>query len=196
MNSRKITIGLNSIPKRNDFENESRYDKDGYIKSSSEYTEDAYDDDFEEIDADEMSKLVQAMNEENERLFYDDKDEIEENDEEKSTYSLHMSLPFQETESATNEEKLPDQIVIDFNTSRKKYLQNSKMNKLLKRQKDLRDFIDFDIVDYVIFDHPPMTEYELYIRNFGNSNTVQVAVPPVGILAFITSPFFKFLSVL
>jgi len=35
MNSRKITIGLNSIPKRNDFENESRYDKDGYIKSSS-----------------------------------------------------------------------------------------------------------------------------------------------------------------
>ncbi|ORX48945.1 hypothetical protein BCR36DRAFT_371011 [Piromyces finnis] len=50
------------------------------------------------------------------------------------------------------------------------------MNKLLKRQKDLSNFIDFDIVDYVIFDHPPMTEYELYIRNFGNSNTVQVAV--------------------
>jgi len=34
------------------------------------------------------------MNEENERLFYDNKDGYEE-DEEKSTYSLHMSLPFQ-----------------------------------------------------------------------------------------------------
>jgi len=35
------------------------------------------------------------MNEENEKLFYDEKDEYEDNDEEKSTYSLHMSLPFQ-----------------------------------------------------------------------------------------------------
>lgn len=36
-----------------------------------------------------------------------------------------------------NEEKLPEQIVIDFNTSRKKYLQSVKMNKHIKRQKVL-----------------------------------------------------------
>ncbi|ORX48944.1 hypothetical protein BCR36DRAFT_371010 [Piromyces finnis] len=113
MNSRKITIGLNmnSISKKNDIEKESLYyDKDGYLKSSSqdiniektenitEYTEDAYDDDFEEIDADEMNQLVQAMNEENEKLFYDKNEEEEEEEEEgedgKSAHSIHMILPF------------------------------------------------------------------------------------------------------
>jgi len=185
--SRRITIDLNinATSKKND-EVEERYDKDGYVKTSSdiniektenitEYTEDCYDDDFEEIDADEINKLVQAMNEENEKLLYE-KDEDEE-DEKESANSLRMALQFKEKETEDNEEeKLPDQIVLDFNTSRKKYLQNEKMHKLIKRQKDLSNFIDFDIVDYVIFDHPPMTEYELYIRNFGNSNTVQVAV--------------------
>eukprot|EP00833_Pecoramyces_ruminatium_P002795 jgi/Orpsp1_1/1176827/evm.model.c7180000059175.1 len=118
------------------------------------------------------------MNEENEKLFYEKEEEYyeEEEEEKESAYSLRMSLPFKEQETTNTEEKLPDQIVLDFNTSRRKYLQNEKMNKLLKRQKDLSNFIDFDIVDYVIFDHPPMSEYELYIRNFGNSNTVQVAI--------------------
>ncbi|ORY47560.1 hypothetical protein LY90DRAFT_671194, partial [Neocallimastix californiae] len=186
--SRKIMIGLNSYnSKKNEIE-EEHYDKDGYVKTNSdiniektenitEYTEDGYDDDFEEIDAEEMNKLVQAMNEENEKLFYEKEEEDEEEDEEeKETYSVRMSLPFKEKDSTQDEEKLPDQIVLDFNTSRRKYLQNEKMQKLLKRQKDLSNFIDFDIVDYVIFDHPPMSEYELYIRNYGNSNTVQVAI--------------------
>jgi hypothetical protein len=34
--------------------------------------------------------------------------------------------------------------------------------------------VDMDVAIYDIFDLPPMNEYELYIRNFGSSNTVQV----------------------
>ena len=33
--------------------------------------------------------------------------------------------------------------------------------------------IELDVVSIDIFDLPPLTEYKLYIRNFGNSNAVQ-----------------------
>lgn len=34
--------------------------------------------------------------------------------------------------------------------------------------------IDLDVVVFEMFDLPPMNEYELYIKNFGRSDTKQV----------------------
>ena len=34
--------------------------------------------------------------------------------------------------------------------------------------------IDLDVVAFDIFDLPPLNEYELYIKNFGRSDTKQV----------------------
>ena len=43
------------------------------------------------------------------------------------------------------------------------------------RFKDLQNLIELDVVMYDILDLPPLNEYELYIRNYGTSNTVQVS---------------------
>ena len=39
---------------------------------------------------------------------------------------------------------------------------------------DLRSMVELDVSIYDIFDLPPMNEYDLYIKNFGLSNAVQV----------------------
>lgn len=36
--------------------------------------------------------------------------------------------------------------------------------------------IDLDVVAFDIFDLPPLNEYEVYIKNFGRSDTKQVLV--------------------
>jgi hypothetical protein len=36
--------------------------------------------------------------------------------------------------------------------------------------------VEFDVISLELFDLPPLTEYKLYIRNFGNNNAVQVYV--------------------
>ena len=35
--------------------------------------------------------------------------------------------------------------------------------------------IDLDITVYDMFDLPPLSEYEVYIKNFGSDNTCQVS---------------------
>ena len=37
--------------------------------------------------------------------------------------------------------------------------------------------IDLDVAAFDVFELPPLGEYELYIKNFGRSDTRQVAIP-------------------
>lgn len=39
---------------------------------------------------------------------------------------------------------------------------------------ELMHLIDLDVAAFDIFDLPPLNEYELYIKNFGRSDTKQV----------------------
>ncbi len=38
---------------------------------------------------------------------------------------------------------------------------------------ELFELVEFDVTSIELFDNPPLTEYKLYIRNFGNNNTQQ-----------------------
>lgn len=47
---------------------------------------------------------------------------------------------------------------------------------LRKRSTELLRLIDLDFsMTFTVLDLPPVSEYELYIRNFGNANTKQVS---------------------
>lgn len=45
----------------------------------------------------------------------------------------------------------------------------------LSHFQDLANLIDLDFSSYDLFDLPPLNEYELYVRNFGNSNAAQAS---------------------
>lgn len=45
-----------------------------------------------------------------------------------------------------------------------------------RRQRDLATFIELEPTPtWTVFDLPPLSQYELYIRQYGKSNTVQTA---------------------
>ena len=46
--------------------------------------------------------------------------------------------------------------------------------KRLQRGRELFDILELDVVSIELFDLPPLTEYKLYISNFGNRNALQV----------------------
>lgn len=41
---------------------------------------------------------------------------------------------------------------------------------------ELMHLIDLDVAVFEMFDLPPMNEYDLYIKNFGRSDTTQVKI--------------------
>ena len=46
--------------------------------------------------------------------------------------------------------------------------------------------IDLDVASFDIFDLPPLNEYELYIKNFGRTDTRQVIISVFSIVRIIT----------
>jgi len=48
------------------------------------------------------------------------------------------------------------------------------LGKVARRGFELQEMIEFDVTEYDIFDMPPVTEYTIYMRSFGSSNTKQV----------------------
>lgn len=47
--------------------------------------------------------------------------------------------------------------------------------------------IDLDVVAYDMFDLQPLSEYELYIKNFGSEDTRQVSYCLYEVCGFVTS---------
>lgn len=47
------------------------------------------------------------------------------------------------------------------------------MSKSSRRAKELANLVELDLVTINLFDMPPMTEYEMYIRSYGESNCAQ-----------------------
>ncbi|KAJ3020525.1 WD repeat-containing protein 60 [Thoreauomyces humboldtii] len=73
---------------------------------------------------------------------------------------------------------LPKRRFVGLETARKE-AQRAKLSVTDSRQalraKDLSKLITLDVCDYDLFNLNPMNEYELYIRNYGTSNTVQAS---------------------
>ncbi|KAJ3045875.1 WD repeat-containing protein 60 [Rhizophlyctis rosea] len=74
---------------------------------------------------------------------------------------------------------LPKRQIIDLEAAHTKAQKAKAMSladqRMTKRAKDLQNLIELDIATYDILDLPPLNEYELYIRNYGSSNTVQAS---------------------
>ncbi|XP_024136089.1 WD repeat-containing protein 60 [Oryzias melastigma] len=63
---------------------------------------------------------------------------------------------------------------IDFVAAKRREVSKKDTVKQIKRSTDLLRLIDLDFsVTVSLLDLPPVSEYELYIRNFGNANTKQ-----------------------
>lgn len=90
-----------------------------------------------------------------------------------SGVNLHPVKP-ERTSSA-----LPQRKIIGLESARKEAQRAKRLSETERRQtqraKDLGNLISLDVCYYDIFDLHPMNEYELYIRNFGSSNAVQVS---------------------
>lgn len=65
--------------------------------------------------------------------------------------------------------------MISFSVGSKSKSSKTK-KRMLKRSTDLLSLIQLESVGFDILDMPPVNEYNLYIKNFGNSNTTQVSV--------------------
>ncbi|XP_076310012.1 uncharacterized protein LOC143225110 [Tachypleus tridentatus] len=64
---------------------------------------------------------------------------------------------------------------INFSFAKKHEEKNKVLNKTMKRGMEVLEFVTLDSSTFDLFDLPPV-KYEIYIRNFGRSNTKQVTV--------------------
>ncbi|KAI8497262.1 WD repeat-containing protein 60 [Branchiostoma belcheri] len=62
---------------------------------------------------------------------------------------------------------------INFVAAKQRQVSRKVATKTTKRGKELMRLLELDFVGHDILDIPPLTEYELYIRSFGSSNTQQ-----------------------
>ncbi|KAI8618361.1 hypothetical protein BC830DRAFT_1109188 [Chytriomyces sp. MP71] len=106
---------------------------------------DAYDEDFDDFDTEEN---------EEESVAHDDQSQAN---------------PEPEVSQTSSEEDIRDK-------DRKGNVnQTYIIQKMLRRAKDIKELIDFDVAIYDIFEMTPLNEYEQYIRDFGSSNTAQAS---------------------
>lgn len=65
---------------------------------------------------------------------------------------------------------------INFVSAKQRVMNQTMASKTRRRAEDLSSLIELDTAHYDMFDLPPVREYELYMRNFGRSNTKQVSI--------------------
>ncbi|CAH3154809.1 unnamed protein product [Pocillopora meandrina] len=150
----------------------------GYDYDDDEFED--YDDDFED-DADEeedneeasldvqdharMQELLQAIHAEN---------------QDARTSSSEGKEERKEHPEPINREKVPATTAshgrINFVAAKQKQITNQVASRTRKRGQELMHLIDLDVAVFDIFELPPLNEYELYIKNFGRSDTKQAYV--------------------
>ncbi|XP_020612884.1 WD repeat-containing protein 60-like, partial [Orbicella faveolata] len=62
---------------------------------------------------------------------------------------------------------------INFVAAKQKQITDKVASRTRRRGQELMHLIDLDVAAFDIFDLPPLNEYELYIKNFGRSDTRQ-----------------------
>ncbi|XP_006815867.1 cytoplasmic dynein 2 intermediate chain 1-like [Saccoglossus kowalevskii] len=136
-----------------------------------------YDDDFEDDDGDdgaptrilsaqerEMEELRRALAEENtssKRRQYD-RDDYASQSPSSDTYRPRTGRG--------------GRSFVNFVAATQRVISDKVSSKTKKRGKELMRLIDLDIASFDMFDLPPLKEYELYIKNFGRSDTRQAYV--------------------
>uniref|UniRef100_A0A3Q1GT55 Dynein 2 intermediate chain 1 n=1 Tax=Acanthochromis polyacanthus TaxID=80966 RepID=A0A3Q1GT55_9TELE len=197
-NSKKSSSDKNDKPEKNIVETEvSRPINLLSSECNFLYSKD-YEEDFEEMDEsanegeDEKELLHPEVGEEKEELTARRKKEIEaiqramdEENERVGIVQSRQSTSREEEDgpkwskgSEKNEKRASQRgKFIDFVAAKQREVSKKAAAKQKKRSEELLRLIDLDFSTTVsLFDLPPVSEYDMYIRNFGTANTKQAYV--------------------
>ncbi|XP_077480330.1 cytoplasmic dynein 2 intermediate chain 1 isoform X2 [Stigmatopora argus] len=153
------------------------------VECLQEYDDDfeEYEEDFEDLDEDgvgdnnlkmseEVKAIQRAMGEENERVRASFSTLGKEEEEEKPQSS-------QVKREEKSSRSLQRGKFIDFVAAKKREAGKKVAMKQKKRSAEMLRLIDLDLSTTVsLLDLPPVSEYDMYIRNFGAANTKQAYV--------------------
>uniref|UniRef100_A0A3Q1GPX2 Dynein 2 intermediate chain 1 n=1 Tax=Acanthochromis polyacanthus TaxID=80966 RepID=A0A3Q1GPX2_9TELE len=199
-NSKKSSSDKNDKPEKNIVETEHQQIANDEDLADQEYEDDFedYEEDFEEMDEsanegeDEKELLHPEVGEEKEELTARRKKEIEaiqramdEENERVGIVQSRQSTSREEEDgpkwskgSEKNEKRASQRgKFIDFVAAKQREVSKKAAAKQKKRSEELLRLIDLDFSTTVsLFDLPPVSEYDMYIRNFGTANTKQAYV--------------------
>ncbi|XP_066300331.1 cytoplasmic dynein 2 intermediate chain 1-like [Branchiostoma lanceolatum] len=166
-------------------ENEPPAEKNTEGGSTHDYDDDEfedYDDDFEEEDEDdedeeeeatgpsvrpsEVRAIMEAMNQENATISPSPLVGQEDGKDSSGAYSDSSTSNSRPTTGK-------GRTFINFVAAKQRQVSKKVATKTSKRGKELMRLLELDFIGHDILDIPPLTEYELYIRSFGSSNTQQ-----------------------
>ncbi|KAL2085589.1 hypothetical protein ACEWY4_018909 [Coilia grayii] len=175
-------------------ENEKETEKSsGENYEEVDYEEDFedYEEDFEDVDEDDHSSGEEMDNPEEEVLSPQKKEEVraiqramtEENERVESSQSrprteesLTPSTPRTDTETQQARGH-KSRGVMDFVSAKRREVSKKVSNRQKKRSAELLRLIDLDFsITFSLLDLPPVNEYDMYIKSFGNTNTKQAYV--------------------
>jgi len=171
---------LQRMPSEGTAEEVHEEEDDGYNYEEDDFED--YDEDFEDDDGDDddddggedyetsldvqdnsgLQELLQALSAENEGARASSREE-QTDDQRETTKEKRQSR------STTHGR-------INFVAAKQKQISDKVASRTKKRGQELMRLIDLDVAVFDIFDLPPLNEYELYIKNFGRSDTKQAYV--------------------
>ncbi|XP_078377920.1 cytoplasmic dynein 2 intermediate chain 1-like isoform X2 [Oculina patagonica] len=153
-------------------------ENDGYDYDDDDFED--YDEDFED-DADEegdeeeasldvqdhsgMQELLQAIHAENQDARASSREGREDSEDLSEPSSKEKLRPTTASRGRIN-----------FVAAKQKQITDKVASRTRRRGQELMHLIDLDVAVFDIFDLPPLNEYELYIKNFGRSDTKQAYV--------------------
>ncbi|XP_041041044.1 cytoplasmic dynein 2 intermediate chain 1 isoform X3 [Carcharodon carcharias] len=161
------------------------------MESQSTIESSNYDDDFEdyEDDFEEDECEDEEVEQEKEEIPVHQRAEIEaiqkaiaaENEQIRETHARNHKKIFEEEpkrDFENSQTRGPAQgTFIDFVAARQREISSKVASKQKKRSVELLRLIDLDFsVSFSMLDLPPLNEYDVYIKNFGRTNTKQAFV--------------------
>ncbi|XP_050392644.1 cytoplasmic dynein 2 intermediate chain 1 [Patella vulgata] len=153
-----------------DEDDDYNYENDDFENYEEDFEVDDESDDSEperSLKDKEMNDILRALNEENKSLVSGSAGSRSEDIEQRGNMSDVGLSKLQEKRPRT---------FINFVSAKQRAVDQKVSSKTRKRYKDLVSLIEFDKTEFVMFDLPPVKEYDLYIRSFGRSDSKQAYI--------------------
>eukprot|EP00058_Branchiostoma_floridae_P018609 XP_002604098.1 hypothetical protein BRAFLDRAFT_71613 [Branchiostoma floridae] len=173
----EVSVPEAEVPEEPENEQPAENNTEGNDYDDDEFED--YDDDFEDEDEDEEEEatgpsvrssevraIMEAMNQENATISPAPFVSLEDGKDSSGAYSDSSTSNSRPTTGK-------GRTFINFVAAKQRQVSKKVATKTTKRGKELMRLLELDFIGHDILDIPPLTEYELYIRSFGSSNTQQ-----------------------
>lgn len=177
-NSKTIPVNANRDENEYDYEDDDFEDYEDDFDDEGESENETFDNKPKKP-LDEMDELMLALKTENKRANSAQSSShfrsYAPSDDNETPYSQSSYPSHDQSRVSSGSSATAPVTMISFSVGSKS--NSSKTRKrMLKRSTDLLSLIQLESVGFDILDMPPVNEYNLYIKNFGNSNTTQASV--------------------